>query len=1270
MRETRKRGFVIKPEGLALIEKTMKEKGYNSREKLAEAADYLSIDTVNRLFRGERTQRKTIEAIAEALDLKPTDLVEQNEWFPASPTAAQEKTAADEINIDWREVCHKMLKEQQDKQRLRRQATEMGFEVNVHVPLGLVERKHQQRRDGNVELSQLYQLDQEVIAKTYQHDEFLTQVIGQRQARKNNHIAIVGEPGAGKTTLLGAIASFIQSNTEDLPICITLASLQGRTLEDYLLKTWLSEAMGLVNPEVVVTPEIENELIKQFRKGEVWLLLDGVDEMGTDSPVQALTTIQKQLTDWLGQARVVLTCRLNVWDANVNNILTGFDTYRSQEFTHGQINQFIQEWFACAEKLQQAEHLQAKLKEPGRERIRDLVKQPLRLALLCQTFYLDKQGDLPETKAALYEKLICYFYEWKQSLYPEALINRDELHQALGKLALAGINSLVRFRLNQSLAYQEMGERLFKLACALGWLNLVERDAQTDEPVYAFFHPTFQEYFAAIAIDNWQCFLNHVPDNPEQGIYHIFEPQWKEVILLWLGRDDVLKEQKNEFIKALMKFEDEYQDEFYGCRAYFLAAAGISEFKDCYWGDEIVERIIEWKFGYFDIQKQEQITFLKSIQTGAETTLTETDRSRVIAALLRLIELTEDDTIRIDVAAKLLKLNPCNEIAINVLVQVIHSNKNKNNSMIALIPLWKSGIHNDKTIDELLQIIQWTDDNEIRIFALSTLCLIRICNLKVITTLVELIQSEENKANREMVIAALWYIDPGNLEAITALVQLVQSTEDENIRRQGLYNNLWHIEPGNPKAIAALVQLIQSTEDENICRQAAESLGTIDPGNPIAITTLVQLIQFTEDKETRELAIFSLLNLDPNNSGAIADLVQLIQVTDDNNIRRQAAESLGKTDPNNTEVIATLVQLIRASDDDSIRRQAAESLGKVDPDNPIAIATLLQLIQSTEDDIRRQTFDSLEKIGVGNETVIIALVQLIESIKYKDISWQVFYSLEKIGVGNETAIAALAQLIQSTDDKYICSKAVNSLGKIGTGNPDAIAVLEQLIQSAKKGLILIGAASSLKKILPEDRVAEIVTVLKNYLNYLSGESSKDERRQLDYCYELLLECAQTLPYPTFYQAWHIEPFPIQALENQFIDIASQLQPTDKTYPIAINAQALEGETDTSAIAQALSNRIYRFVFPDDSEIPPEVSNAYQLERSLLKLKKQLQKHNLALILDKCEPNQALITFCRKLTDVLHIAWITNQPLEPPLKGFPPEQANLLSALQSWIKEIG
>jgi hypothetical protein len=239
------------------------------------------------------------------------------QWLAEQQPEVSSPSLAD---INWREVCGKVLARQREEQRLRRQATERGFELNVYVPLGLVERKQQQRRRGDVPLEEVYQLTEEVITKEYDNDKFLTEVI---EPGRSKRIAIIGEPGAGKTTLQEKIAVWIDKNNKGLPICIPLGGLQGRTFKDYLEQKWLKEeALQFIEPDASgVEARHIASLQEQFREGKVWLLLDGVDEMAATSPVEALATIKEQLTDWLVEARVVLTCRLNVWDANVNNIL-------------------------------------------------------------------------------------------------------------------------------------------------------------------------------------------------------------------------------------------------------------------------------------------------------------------------------------------------------------------------------------------------------------------------------------------------------------------------------------------------------------------------------------------------------------------------------------------------------------------------------------------------------------------------------------------------------------------------------------------------------------------------------------------------------------------------------------------------------------------------------------------------------------------------------------------------------------------------------------
>ncbi len=990
-----------------------------------------------------------------------------------------------EGGIDWRRVCQAMrLAQNQGRLTTNPLTTGDGvaFELDeIYVPLGLVERKQRDRRSGDVspeQGSKVYEPEaQDEIVQTFQQDQFFEQVLRQGRSRR---IAIIGEPGAGKTTLLQKIAAWILDNTSDVPIWISLADLQGKNLEQYLVQDWLKAATRKVR----VTEAMQEALGELFNSGGVWLLLDAVDEMAVGATTGGLPLqgIANQLTGWVADARVLLTCRLNVWDAG-KNALEAFDTYRNLDFSYGdaqtpdQVGQFIRRWFKGSPA--RGDRLRAELDQPGRERIKDAVKNPLRLALLCRTWALG-QGRLPNTKAGLYQQFAEALYEWKQDRFPTSSSQRQELNKALGELAKRAIASeKTKFRLRHRLVCSVLGKPdadLFQLALQLGWLNQVGVAAEAEnrgEKVYAFYHPTFQEYFAAQAISDWHYFLNHIypPTSgtpPYQrrdggdGTYRIFEPQWKEVILLWLGREDVPHEQKEELIRALVEFEDgcgefffdgyRYRG-FYEYRAYFLAAAGIAEFVGCSQSDEIVDQLVKWGFGYFNFEKQEWQTFLDSIEKGARATLAETDCSRAIRALLQLRKSAEDESTR---------------------WRTVYS-------------LGKIGMGNKEVIAVLLQLLELT-----------------------------------NESTRSQVAYFLGKIDPGNKEAISTLEQLLELTDKEAIRRLAAYN-LGKIDPGNKQAVAALVQLLESTEKEVIRRRSAESLGEIAKGNKEAITALVQLIESTEKVSILRRVAESLGKIGKGNKEAIAALVQMLESTEDEATRRRATESLGEIGKGNKEAIATLLQLLESTKNESTCRLAACALGKIERGNQEAIATLVQLLESTKNEsVRRQTAYNLKKIDPDNRDALAVLVQLVESAKKESIRRQAAESLGEIGKGNQEAIAALVQLVESTKDESTRRRGTESLGEIGKGNESAIAALVQLLQSTQDESIRRRVAESLKKILRDDQLAEIVTALKYYL---SDETYKNDIERFRECYEVIWHCAQNMTYPDFYQAWHTQPTP-------------------------------------------------------------------------------------------------------------------------------------------------
>ncbi|TAH15531.1 MAG: NACHT domain-containing protein, partial [Oscillatoriales cyanobacterium] len=639
-----------------------------------------------------------------------------------------EKSRIVYVPIDWRDICQQILDEKEQQRLSSNQLTFGNHQIDdVYVPLGLVERHKvtQQRENvGAEEGSDLYR--EKEVTQTFEHSEFLEQVIQQGISPKSNgkRLGIIGEPGAGKTTLLRQIANWVAAGlSEAIVIWVSLSDLQGKELETYLFDSWLLAAIKRIG-KAEATADIKDDFLAQFNAERVWLVLDGADEMavGDGNP---LAEIERQIRTGgcIQKARIVLSCRQNVWDA-IGSALDSFDTYRTLEFSYPeQVEMFIDKWFGttptnplnvgavppCPPSTAPtnplnvgavppcppiAQQLREALAASGKERIRDLVKNPLRCSLLCGTWQ-SLDGDLPDTKAKLYRRFVTTLYQWKKPHLN--WIQQQDLNAALGKLALSGmLNETARFQLRESVGYRVMGASQFELACRLGWLNLVARDGETLEGIYAFYHPTFQEYFAALAVEDWHFFLNHIPKNPQHpdARYRIFEKQWKEVILLWLGREEVGKEEKEAFIKALVEFDDGC-DNFYGYRAYFLAAAGIAEFKACSLADEIVRQIVKVGFGYFNEEKQEWQTFIDPIAQGSREILKETDRDRqsAIYHLVKLMCTSQiDKDTQIEVAKELAEIGGYNPVAISGLVELIGTSEDDNT--------WRSAIDSLGKIDK------------------------------------------------------------------------------------------------------------------------------------------------------------------------------------------------------------------------------------------------------------------------------------------------------------------------------------------------------------------------------------------------------------------------------------------------------------------------------------------------------------------------------------------------------------------------------------------
>jgi HEAT repeat protein len=648
----------------------------------------------------------------------------------------------------------------------------------------------------------------------------------------------------------------------------------------------------------------------------------------------------------------------------------------------------------------------------------------------------------------------------------------------LGRFALTAIEAGYKSILPDWFVSKHLAQphpELFEKAIDLGWLNRVGVDAENPlKSVYAFYHPSFQEYFAACEIEDWHFFLNHVPENPQQGIYRIFERQWKEVMLLWMGRKDVDREEKEAFIKALVEFDDGCKY-FYGYRAYFLAAVLIDEFKDCSLADAIVAQIVKWEFGHFNFKEQEWQRFLAPIAERAKAVLPETDRTRVIVTLTKLIRTSENASIQQQAA------NSLGEIGKD--------------------------------------------------------------NPDVVATLTELIRTSENQSIRLQAAYSLGKIDKGNLDAIAALTELIRTYEDEDTRRWA-YKDTQRWAASRLGEIDEALALTRTRIFPSSPVQAADlfALRNIGKGDPDVIATLSELICTSENGDIRWLAAESLREIGKGNPDALPALNELICTSENGDIRWQAAENLGKIGKENLDAIAALTELIRTSENEFILWWVANSLGKIGKENLDAIAALIELIHTSKNNhVWSEAANSLKKIGKGNAYAIATLIDLIRN---DNSAWRLLYApevLDEICKGSSYASATLTQLILTSEDEYTWKLA------------DRLKIILTETQQ------MTGVVTALKDCLSDE----------TFKNDFYRFTNKNDFERFKNSYKVIWHCAQNLPYPTFYHAWHhpqITPHPEV--------------PDWQTFPQDI-AREINNQAELSNQMQLLSIDGKNFINPDN-----------------------------------------------------------------------------------------
>ncbi|HEY9826342.1 MAG TPA: NACHT domain-containing protein, partial [Stenomitos sp.] len=367
-------------------------------------------------------------------------------------------------------------------------------------------------------------------------------------AATQSRLMLLGKPGAGKTTFLHHLAlqcARDRFRADCIPVVVSLRTVVPEATEPaaidlaaHLELCWVKDGL----PAHTLKPLLDS--------GKILVLLDGLDEVGTDA-LPSLRDALQRFADEYYQLPMVITSRLGV----ASFTLPGFHYAEVADLTQSQVEAFVSQYFAATTPAPQGPQLARQfleqLKHPDNSALRELVATPILLHLLCRIF--QDRKTFPTKRAKLYQVgLEILVSRWDQvrgiqrNLATETWSVTDKL-KVLSHIAAhffeqeqyffdktQVVQVIAQYLQSEGMGPSDTEQLRFASEEILKILE-VEHGllVQRAYNVYSFSHLTFQEYLTARKIAATPEPL--LPARLKVLAQYVDTPRWREVIGMTCG---------------------------------------------------------------------------------------------------------------------------------------------------------------------------------------------------------------------------------------------------------------------------------------------------------------------------------------------------------------------------------------------------------------------------------------------------------------------------------------------------------------------------------------------------------------------------------------------------------------------------------------------------------------------------------------------------------------------------------------------------------------